>query len=528
MKKLFFNTRNLLSCKVAAALELTNRLVFEGGQPENFKALRGQELNAEASPNAKDFDAPNAREDKENPEGRNAIIGQSVMMLKKYQFEPDKANRDQLHELDDKIMDARKAEFGLKSDGGNPEKMIPYTDQEKKDAADALKTKLDEVRTLYTEDGKLKPSPLKVIDIETTDSELARNQLRQAAMKWVELNPEKPGDTDDLKNNRQWLKEAIRLSALSETGEMSRQGLAAMKGQFPGWDNADHLQKLEVDSKDPDKVLNNTANKVMTAEWVKAQLDAARANTPAPNPPPAPVKPTPAPPVTPPPVPVKPTPAPPVTPPPAPRKPETKENADVAKRTKELTDQGFVIDNPPAKVGETTYAKLGEQRMEITYNADGTYNSKLLTLKANDPKTSEVSDLKNMKAADLKAKLDGLDRDKGKQMLEDLRHLPKHNLTVTDLDATTDKEYVDKGYTQKVVVKDYAYQNDDKSWTPKFNGTFYLKLDDATGMYGGKTKGGGSGLELPPSKNNPEEFMKAIMPMVYGKKTLDNEKPEQE
>lgn len=166
--------------------------------------------------------------------------------------------------------------------------------------------------------------------------------------------------------------------------------------------------------------------------------------------------------------------------------------------------------------------------MEITYNADGTYNSKLLTLKANDPKTSEVSDLKNMKAADLKAKLDGLDRDKGKQMLEDLRHLPKHNLTVTDLDATTDKEYVDKGYTQKVVVKDYAYQNDDKSWTPKFNGTFYLKLDDATGMYGGKTKGGGSGLELPPSKNNPEEFMKAIMPMVYGKKTLDNEKPEQE
>ncbi len=271
MKTRLFLTGKILSCKAKNTIELTQRLVFEGPTAENFQSLRDVEPNLQSEePNAKDFDKDLAREKAETAEGRNIIRGQAILMLKRYQYEPDtgtaetEGKRQQLRSLDSLIVESRRTEAGLKDDGKE------YTEAEKTTAATELKTQLDKVRGLYTDakTNKLVPPPLKVVDIEATDTELARNQLRAVAQKFLKETKETDKNKDNLAN----LKKALALSIYAETGELYNQTAEQVKAKF-----GSNATKIGINDNPKDTPpLTRKINKTEAAKNLKSALDTAR------------------------------------------------------------------------------------------------------------------------------------------------------------------------------------------------------------------------------------------------------------
>ncbi len=170
---------------------------------------------------------------------------------------------------------------------------------------------------------------------------------------------------------------------------------------------------------------------------------------------------------------------------PEPIKPPVKPKEDseekvVSGMVEELGKNGFKLIKVPAKFGDLGYGKLGDKRVQISLNKDGTYNYKLLNLFDKNPAKIEGNNknLADMKAA-LKAEPDAhIDIVKGLKI--DLAKIPGYSVKLV---GPLDKDASGAAYdpeTYSIVISDYSFKKS-TGVNAKLNTTFRATIDAKKG-----------------------------------------------
>lgn len=185
MKTKLFASKQLLSCFNVESIK--PKFAYAWSEVNAFSGPN-EHLEGWPNKNADDYKDKDGKQT-ENPEtaqGRNIVRGQAVMYLKKFAYESgeDNETNPSSKHLNDLIAASRRAELGMKEPDGK-------TVLDKKDAANNLKTALDNFRSKVTQvnaaSGKLDwkaPSKLDENFSDIASLPEGRNWLRSEAAKY--------------------------------------------------------------------------------------------------------------------------------------------------------------------------------------------------------------------------------------------------------------------------------------------------------------------------------------------------------